>query len=262
MSPLKICFAAGVFAAVSVPAAAATLTSYVSKEGKVIVILNGEIASGDADQLTQLTKSANDSGKIVSGIRLNSPGGNLLEGVKLSELIRFAKIATVVPNGSTCASACFVAFAAGADKFASYSASVGVHGASDKNGRETEQGNAATVAMAKVVKELGVPAEIIGRMVVTPPDQIVWLSPNNLRAMGTTMTGKPVQTPSANAAQVAAPAQVPVQPPAQTEQQKWEKHCEMGDRSVDRTAQRKTELRSLMSTRAENLHDGYLVHQQ
>jgi hypothetical protein len=78
-------------------------------------------------------------------------------------------------------------------------ASVGVHGASDKNGQETDGSNSATVAMAKIVKELGVPADIIGRMVVTAPDQMVWLSPNNLRAMGTTMTGRLVQSPTANA---------------------------------------------------------------
>jgi hypothetical protein len=184
--------AALIFAGAALSSKSATLTSYISKEGKVVVILNGEIAPGDTDQLQQITKTANDSGKIVSGIRLNSLGGNLLEGAKLADAIRFAKIASVVPNGSTCASACFLAFAAGADKFASYSASIGVHGASDANGKESVGSNAATVAMAKIVKELGVPADIIGRMVVTPPDQIVWLTPNNLRAMGTTMTGKPV----------------------------------------------------------------------
>ena len=72
--------------------------------------------------------------------------------------------------------------------------------------------------MAKIVKDLGVPADIIGRMVVTPPDQMVWLSPNNLRAMGTTITGKPVQTPAAN-----APIQLqPTQPTVQAAPPKWE----------------------------------------
>ncbi len=131
--------AALICAGSALPSASATLTSYVSKEGKVIVILNGEVAPGDTDQLQQIIKTANDSGKIVSGIRLNSPGGNLLEGVKLADAIRFAKIASVVPNGSTCASACFVAFAAGADKFASYNDSIGVHGASDPNARQTQR---------------------------------------------------------------------------------------------------------------------------
>jgi hypothetical protein len=157
----------GLFVCSARPCAAATLTSYTSKEGKVVVILAGEIALGDTEQLQRIIKSANDLGKIVSAVRLNSTGGNLLEGVKLADGIRFGKIASVVPNGSTCASACFIAFAAGADKYASYGASIGVHGASEKNGQETEGSNSATVAMAKIVKELRVPADIIGRMVVT-----------------------------------------------------------------------------------------------
>ncbi len=191
MGLLKICIAAGFLASVTPPSISATLTSDVSDEGKVIIILNGDIAPGDADQLHRLIEVANNSGRIVSGIRLNSPGGNFSEGVKLAEGIRFAKIASVIPNGSTCVSACFIGFAAGAEKFASYSASVGVHGASDQNGRETEGSNAVTVVMAKILNELGVSADIIGRMVVTPPDQMVWLSPDDLRTMGTTLTGKP-----------------------------------------------------------------------
>ncbi|MGA9215552.1 MAG: hypothetical protein WBZ54_09895 [Methylocella sp.] len=213
--PFRVFLVAGLFVGSAQPSAAATLTGYISKEGKVITVLNGEIAPGDTDQLQRIIKIANDSGKVVSAIRLNSPGGNLLEGVKLADAIRFASVA---PSGSTCASACFIAFAAGADKFASYGASIGVHGASDKNGQETDGSNSATVAMAKIVKELGAPADIIGRMVVTPPDQMVWLSPNNLRAMGTTITGKPVQTPAAN-----APTQLlPAQPTVEAAPPKWE----------------------------------------
>jgi hypothetical protein len=174
---------------------AATVTSSI-REGKVVISLTGEIAAGDTDQLEQIVKDANLERKFVSAIRLNSPGGNLVEGAKLADAIRYAKMATVVANGSTCASACFLAFAAGSEKFVSYSASVGVHGASDENGQETQASNAATVGMAKAAKELGVPADIIGRMVVTPPSQIIWLTPNDLRSMGTIMTGHPVQTPT------------------------------------------------------------------
>ena len=70
----------------------------------MIVVLNGEIALGDAGQLQQIIKGANDSGKIFSRIQLSSLGENLLEGAKLADAIRFAKIASVVPNGATCAS--------------------------------------------------------------------------------------------------------------------------------------------------------------
>ena len=176
-------------------ATAASVTSTVSKEGNIVVSITGEITEGDAEALKLIIKSANDNDRLVSGVRLNSPGGSLLEGVKLADIIRYGKIATVVANGAQCASACFLAFAAGAPKFASYSASVGVHGASDEEGRETVQAGAATVSMARIAKDLGVPAPILGKMVVTPPDQIVWLTPDDLRSMGATMTGKPAQTP-------------------------------------------------------------------
>ncbi len=196
--------ALALLAAVACPASAATFTTTVSKENKTIVMLTGEIVEGDAEKLKTIIQSANEAGRLVSGIRLNSFGGNLLEGVKLANIIRYGKISTVVANGAKCASACFVAFAAGSQKFVSYTASVGVHGASDRGGRESGD---ATVSMARIVKELGVPEGIIGKMVVTRPDDIVWLDPDDLRSMGTSMTGKP--------AQVASDQSVASQPPMQ-----------------------------------------------
>jgi hypothetical protein len=189
-------------------ASAASITSTVSKDGKVIVSLVGEISDGDSDTLKSIIKSANDSGHIVSAIRLNSPGGNLLEGSNLAGIVRFGKIATSVIGGATCASACFIVFAAGNPKYANYNASVGVHGASDEGGRETVEAGAATVSMARIVKDLGVPAPIIGKMVVTPPDSIVWLTPDDLRSMGATMTGKPEQVPLDQSATPQTPMQL------------------------------------------------------
>ena len=183
-----VCFANG--------SVAATLKSIVTKDGYVLISISGEIVEGDADALETAIKAANDSGKFVSGVRLNSVGGNLVEGVKLSELVKFAKTATNVAQGATCASACFLIFAAGETKFANYAAQVGVHGASDQTGSETVRSEAATVSMARVAKELGVPASIIGRMVVTPPSEMVWLSPSDLQSMGTTMVGRPSQIPA------------------------------------------------------------------
>src|ERR1700730_2360410 len=116
-------------------------------------------------------------------------------------------MATNVGQGATCASACFLVFAAGESKFANYSAQIGVHGASDEKGAETVQSGAATVSMARIAKELGVPPAIIGRMVVTPPAEMVWLSPADLQSMGTTMIGKPSQLPSIQEGPVAKQTQ-------------------------------------------------------
>jgi hypothetical protein len=175
-------------------AASAEIKSVAGKDGRVVVSIVGDITPGDFDTFSTMVKQANDAGKFVANVRLNSKGGNLLEGVTLADAIRFGKMSTNVGKGATCASACFLIFAAGNTKFANYDANIGVHGASDTNGDETVETGAATVSMARIAKELGVPSAIIGRMVVTPPDDMVWLTPQDLQSMGTTMVGKPNQT--------------------------------------------------------------------
>lgn len=80
--------------------------------------------------------------------------------------------------------------------------------------------NAATVTMAKVIKELGVPSGIIGKMVVTPPSEMVWLSPNDLRAMGANMIGKPSQTPNETRNEFQRPLQLDPSVQANTPQTK------------------------------------------
>jgi hypothetical protein len=193
------------------PATSATLKSLVGKDGRVIIQISGDIEPGDTEALTAAVKAANDAGKLVANLRLNSEGGNLLEGVTLAAAVKYAKMSTNVGKDATCASACFLVFAAGETKFANYTARIGVHGASDR-GEETVRSGAATVSMARVAKDLGVPPAIIGRMVVTPPTDMVWLSPAELQSMGTTMVGKPAQTATAPATTVTPPQQTPVEP--------------------------------------------------
>jgi|SRR3981189_163343 len=92
-------------------ASAATFKSVATKDGKTTILLTGEIVEGDADTLKAAIKTANDAGKLVSGVRLNSQGGNLLEGLKLADAVRFAKVATNIAGNATCASACFLIYA-------------------------------------------------------------------------------------------------------------------------------------------------------
>jgi hypothetical protein len=177
-------------------APAASISAVDSKDGKTRIDLVGEIIPGDADTLKLAIQKANNAGRVVVTIRLNSKGGNLIESAEVAGIVRQGKIATSVQSNSECASGCFIIFAAGHEKYAHYTAQIGVHGASDENGQETAQSNAATVGMARVVKELGVPASIVGKMVVTPPDQMVWLTVDDLRLMETKMFGKPMQLPT------------------------------------------------------------------
>lgn len=202
-------FAAAATILSATSAQAATFSISPASDRNVIVILRGEIGEGDADQLKRTIRRADNNGNTVVILRLNSPGGSVMEGVKLADVVRDEKIATSVIGAAKCASACFLVFAAGSEKFVSYTASVGVHGASDENGQETAQSSAATISMARIAQELGVPPSIIGKMVVTPPDEIVWLTPDDLRSMGTTMIGGTAQPPSGPAPNSQLSSQIP-----------------------------------------------------
>ena len=40
-----------------------------------------------------------------------------------------------------------------------------------------------TIKMARIVTSYGVPSSIVGRMVVTPPDKMVWLTDDEIAAL-------------------------------------------------------------------------------
>jgi hypothetical protein len=166
-------------------AAAAEIKSFNLKDGSVEISISGKIAPGDIDALRASIKTANDAGKLVTSLRLNSDGGNLLEAVRVADWVKSAKISTNVGQGATCASACFLIFAAGETKYANINARIGVHAAASEKGVVSR---AATTSMADIAKELDVPWSIIRRMINTPPGEVEWLSLADLRLMGTTVS--------------------------------------------------------------------------
>lgn len=176
-------------------ASAAELTTALSKDNRTIVLLNGDLAAGDAGRFRDLLKASSAAGKPVSGIRLNSRGGSLVEGVRLAAVVQGARIATVVMAGATCAAACFVPFIAGSQKYVSATATVDAPGAAapqEPSGRTAAVVRDEKPAIVRVVKELGLLDAIVTKMLSVPEDQTFPLSPDDLRAMGATLTGKPV----------------------------------------------------------------------
>ncbi len=88
-----------------------------------------------------------------------------------------------VPTGATCASACFLIFAAGAKRVVAPDALIGVHSTSI-GGQETPETLAANMEMARDAAALGVPPEIVGKMVETKPAHMEWLTPEELATCG------------------------------------------------------------------------------
>jgi hypothetical protein len=183
---------------ISTPACCAAIKSVAGKRGSIIIQVSGGIVPGDGEAFIAALQKAAATGKPIESVQLNSAGGNLGEGAKLATAIKLAKLPTVVPTGAVCASACFLAFAAGEQKFAGEVAFIGVHKASDKGGTETRQSATATALMARFANELGVPSSITRQMVATPPTQVVWLDQRDLHSMGVRTLGVNVQ-PAQNA---------------------------------------------------------------
>src|SRR5437762_10169152 len=73
---------AGLALSVSI-ANAAEIKSFNLKDDSVEISITGNIAPGDIDALRASIKAANDAGKLVISLRLNSEGGNLLEAVRV-----------------------------------------------------------------------------------------------------------------------------------------------------------------------------------
>jgi hypothetical protein len=155
--------------------------------GKTVAItVSGLITSGCKERLDSTVADATAKfPKAQLYFVLNSPGGALQTAVQMGEIIEKDRLPVVVPPNAMCASACFLILAASHTKYVSPSAHVGVHSAAEAiPGNETEGSKAVTTDFARILSQLGVPSEIIGRLVETPPGAMYWLTPEELMTMG------------------------------------------------------------------------------
>ena len=129
----------GVLCAISLAAEAraAALIEETLRNGHVILHLTGRIDSKDAALFAAAVGKLSAAGKRIDVVSLNSIGGQLGEGALIAEVIKASQLATRVEDGALCASACFLAFAAGEPRTAHPNAYIGVHKAADSDGRET-----------------------------------------------------------------------------------------------------------------------------
>jgi hypothetical protein len=122
----------------------------------------------------------------------------------LADVIRGARLTTVVPANHRCASGCVTLLAAGVEKIVESGAMVGVHAAAE-NGRETEASRRVTLVQAKIFRALAVPETVIDKMLTTPHNRITWLCPSELRAMNAQLMSPVVAPPGCSLRRVEGP---------------------------------------------------------
>ncbi|WP_436637642.1 hypothetical protein [Microbaculum sp. FT89] len=119
-----------------------------------------------------------NSNPNVIGIRLNSPGGIVVNAIAMAEEISKRRLSTFIAEDQSCASACAILFFAGYDRLVK--GRLGVH-QMDDGGR----GDASTLQFVlaeqlDAFQRFGVPWTVTHYMLTTPPWEMRWLSDDDI----------------------------------------------------------------------------------
>ena len=147
------------------------------------LILTGQIAQGDAERFKDYL--ATDP-TMPAMIRLNSPGGSVQDALLIGRQLRAAEVATVMGAGDICLSACPYILASGLSRNIHNDAQVGVH----QHYFGTNSALPAFLAVEDIqrgqgevmayLNDMGVDPLIMRHALVTPPDEIYVLLPEQL----------------------------------------------------------------------------------
>jgi hypothetical protein len=144
------------------------------------ILIQGEI---DRDTLTQFQEALRQAPR--ARIVLDSPGGAVLPALEIGRLIRQRRLATQIPEGGLCASACGLIWLAGAPRDLSPRALVGFHAAAtiSQSGRRSVSAPANAI-IGGYLRELGFGDEAIFEMTRAPPRGMNWFNTAWLNALG------------------------------------------------------------------------------
>lgn len=95
------------------------------ENGNRFLFFSGIIRSGDVKSLSE--KCLSLPAGSVKFVILDSPGGDLNEGIYLAEIIDRLSIDTIALKRTSCESACVVAFMGGKHRIAEAGATLGIH---------------------------------------------------------------------------------------------------------------------------------------
>ena len=147
------------------------------------LFISGKINKGDYERALNAVNETYNHGEISDlFVQLDSPGGDVLEAMKIGSLVRKLKLTTMVIHGQ-CSSACVFILVAGAERLAP-SGVIGIHRPFFE--KEYFSGLPADEAQNKYEKmteatngylaEMGVAKELIEKMFRIPSNEVVTLS--------------------------------------------------------------------------------------
>lgn len=164
------------FSWVTTPATSETSEGY-------YLLMNGDINDGDYEKFRSFVQKNLTKYGRNRFVHLSSNGGNLIEALKISGLLR-SMYPTITVDDGKCASSCFFLYLSGSTRYARSSLSIGIHRAYfDPKyfaGLKPEAARAKQSELTKIVSTIldnnGVPQYLKDKMNQTSSNDIYWLS--------------------------------------------------------------------------------------
>lgn len=162
-----------------------TFSQLESGQDAGMVLLNGMISDGDAAHFARWMDA---QAAEATGVVLNSPGGDVQEALQIGRILRDTGLPVTVPENAICLSACPYILAGGLERVVSRRATVGVH--QHYFGENTylpaflmvsdiQSGQAEVMTY---LNEMGIDPLLMAKALVTPPDDIYVLIPDELES--------------------------------------------------------------------------------
>lgn len=151
--------------------------------GGAAVLIEGAIADGDA---ARIIKQIEELREAPTRAFLNSPGGSVHDALELGRALRLAGFETEMRDGDICYSACPYLLAAGTKRTVPKAAFVGVH--QHYFGESTILPAFAAIEdiqrgqgqVMRYLDQMGIDPLVMQHALVTPPDEIYVLLPEEL----------------------------------------------------------------------------------
>jgi hypothetical protein len=169
------------------PAAAADVSAF--QRG---ILIQGQIQPGDYAKIVRFVRHPDNYERFARAVFLDSGGGDLVETIKIANLLEKSYAATHVLPGARCYSACFILWMGGVSRNIANGATLGVHQIHVKvDGDAMDPASERFASIARRVETylagMGTPRTILDRMNATAPaDMFVisqrWLAEQQLLA--------------------------------------------------------------------------------
>lgn len=139
--------------------------------GLGLIAVEGRIESGDSDRFYDLARGV-ENGLVF----LQSPGGDVQEGLWIAAEIAYRGFHTVVVDGDGCHSICAVIWVSGAERYMADVASISVHAAyrlpdGTQEGSGLAESGVANAMIGAYLNEIGLSMEAIRYFTIARPDQ-------------------------------------------------------------------------------------------